>query len=231
MLRRVGVAGLVMGAVLAVAGPAVAHVSISPPTAVKGSDAVLSFNVANESDTASTTQVLLSFPPDHPIAVALVEPIAGWTAKVDTVKVDNPIQTDEGPVTEAVSQVTWSGGKIEAGQFQAFSVSVGLPDDTDSLVFKVLQTYSDGTIVRWIEEAPPGGAEPEHPAPVLTLTAAEGDNGTTATTAPSTPAATKDLAKKDDVDAAKTLGLVGVIAGGLGLVAGVGALAMKRRPR
>lgn len=230
MLRRVGVAGLVMGACLMIAGPAVAHVTISPPTAVKGSDAVLSFNVANESDTATTTQVLLSFPPDHPIAVALVEPIAGWTAKVDTVKVDNPIQTDEGPVTEAVSQVTWSGGKIEAGQFQAFSVSVGLPADTDSLVFKVLQTYSDGTIVRWIEEAPPGGAEPEHPAPVLTLTAAEGDNGTTATTAPSTPAAAKDLAKKDDVNGAKTLGLVGVIAGALGLVAGVGALAMKRRP-
>ena len=35
------------------------------------------------------------------------------------------------------------------------------------MVFKALQTYSDGNVVRWIEEPVDGGEEPEHPAPVL----------------------------------------------------------------
>jgi len=38
-------------------------------------------------------------------------------------------------------------------------------------VFKALQTYSDGAVVRWIEE-PKEGAELEHPAPVLNVVAA-----------------------------------------------------------
>jgi uncharacterized protein YcnI len=228
---RVAVVGLLIGAVVVMAGPAWAHVSISPGSAPKGSDAVLSFNVPNESESASTTEVAIVFPTDHPIAAADVLPIAGWTATVATTPVDKPIKTDEGEVTEAVSRVTWTGGKIEAGQFQQFTVSVGLPADADELVFKALQTYSVGSKVSWIEEETPGGAEPEHPAPVLTLTAA-GD-GATATTAPATTnttPATKDLAKKSDVDSAKTLGALGLIVGALGLIAAIGAFAIKRRP-
>ena len=226
----VSVVGLVIGAVVVLAAPAWAHVSISPGSAPKGSDAVLSFNVPNESEDASTTEVAIVFPADHPIAEAAVLPIAGWTATVATAKADQPIQTDEGEVTEAVSRVTWTGGKIDPGQFQQFTVSVGLPDDTDELVFKALQTYSDGTKVSWIEEETPGGAEPEHPAPVLTLT--EAANATPSTTAPATtnttPAA-KDLAKQSDVDSAKTLGVLGLIVGALGLIAAIGAFAIKRR--
>jgi hypothetical protein len=33
----------------------------------------------------------------------------------------------------------------------------------------VLQTYSNGEIVRWIDPNAPGSAEPEHPMAVLTL--------------------------------------------------------------
>jgi uncharacterized protein YcnI len=226
----VGMVGLAIGAVVVMAGPAWAHVSISPPSAPKGSDAVLSFNVPNESEDASTTEVAIVFPTDHPIAEAAVLPIAGWTATVATVKVDQPIQTDEGEVTEAVSRVTWTGGKIDPGQFQQFTVSVGLPDDADELVFKALQSYSDGSKVSWIEEETPGGAEPEHPAPVLTLT--EAGDGATATTTPATTntaTATKDLAKQSDVDSAKTLGVLGLIVGALGLIAAIGAFTIKRR--
>ena len=233
MLRRFGVVGLVVGAIVMFAGPAWAHVTISPSAAPKGSDAVLAFTVPDESATASTTKIALFFPTDHPIAEALVEPIAGWTAKVATMKVVKPIQTDNGPVTEGVKSVTWTGAGIVPGDFQQFKVSVGLPDDTSSLEFKVLQTYSDGSIVRWIEDTPPGGAEPSNPAPVLTLTAANG--ATPATTAPASGATTTpatlptNLAKKSDVDSAKTLSTVGIIVGALGLVAGLGAIGLGRR--
>ena len=41
--------------------------------------------------------------------------------------------------------------------------------------FGALQTYSDGETVAWNESAAPGSdAEPEHPKPTLTLTAAHG---------------------------------------------------------
>jgi hypothetical protein len=37
------------------------------------------------------------------------------------------------------------------------------------MVFKTLQHYSDGEVVRWIQEPQPNAAEPERPAPVLKL--------------------------------------------------------------
>ncbi len=237
MLRRFGVAGLAMGAVFMMAAPAWAHVEISPSSAPKGSDAVLAFTVPDESDAASTTKIELFFPQDHPIAEALVEPIAGWTANVATVRVAKPIQTDNGSVNEAVKTVTWTGGHIVPGNFQQFKVSVGLPDDASSLEFKVLQTYSDGSVVSWIEDPPAAGAaEPDHPAPVLTLTAA-GDQ-TPATTpsgtgsASTTPASVpSNVATTSDVDSAKTVSYVAIGIGVVGLVLALGAFALGRGPR
>jgi Domain of unkown function (DUF1775) len=43
--------------------------------------------------------------------------------------------------------------------------------------FKALQTYSDGDVVQWIEPTVKGGAEPEHPPPVLKLTKARKSHG------------------------------------------------------
>jgi uncharacterized protein YcnI len=219
-----GTAGL---ALVAAAGPAWAHVEVEPSTATKGSDAVLAFIVPNEKEDATTTQVVVQFPTDHPIAEALVEAIPGWTAEATPFKVTTPIQTDDGPVTTAVKEVTWTatGKGIEAEHFQEFRVSVGLPDDADSLAFPTVQTYSDGSKVNWVQVAPAGGPEPDDPEPVLTLTAGESHGGSTT---PTTPAATSNV-KKSDVDNAKTLAIVGVVVGALGLLAGAGGLARGRR--
>jgi hypothetical protein len=137
-------------------------------------------------------------------------------------------------VTEAVESVTWKGGAIEPGHFQQFVVSVGLPADASSLEFKTLQTYSDGSVVRWIEEAPAGGGEADHPIPTLTLTSGgEGATTTPTTAATSTDSGSgKELATKSDADSAKSLGVIGVVVGALGLVVAIGALVLgRRRPR
>ena len=64
------------------------------------------------------------------------------------------------------------------GQFDLFTVSAGpLPTKPSKLEFKAVQTYSDGTIVRWIEPTVKGTPEPEHPAPTLTLTKATSEHG------------------------------------------------------
>ena len=85
----------------------------------------------------------------------------------------SPSPTDDGTFSDVVTQVTWSGGQIPPGGFDLFPVFGGpLPKNTNKLVFKALQTYSDGDVVRWIQTPVKGAPEPENPAPTLVLTKA-----------------------------------------------------------
>ncbi|WP_446218541.1 DUF1775 domain-containing protein [Micromonospora sp. IBHARD004] len=81
---------------------------------------------------------------------------------------------------------------------------------------EALQTYSDGDVVRWIEE-PTSGAEPEHPAPVLKL--AKKDAATPAA-APVALAATSNDSVKDSNNGT-AYGIAGILLGLAGLVAGL----------
>jgi uncharacterized protein YcnI len=102
-----------------------------------------------------------------------VLPIPGWNAKVDTLTLRTPVETDDGPVDQVVTDITWSAttGGITPGQYEDFEVSVGrVPDRTGNVVFKSLQTYSSGEVVRWIQVADSQDPRPDTPAPVLTLT-------------------------------------------------------------
>jgi uncharacterized protein len=224
-LKRFGVVFAIVAGVVGLASPAWAHVSIKPSEAAKGSFATVAVQVPNETQDANTTQVELVMPEDHPIASVSVQPVPGWQVATETTKPAQPLQSDDGEVTEVVSRITWSGGSIAPGQFQQFLVSMGpLPEDTDTLVFKALQTYDNGDVVRWIEETPASGQEPEHPAPELTLTAASGDEhgGTTETTAASGSAA-DESSSSDDSDsnglaiAALVVGIVAIVVGGAAL--------------
>ena len=173
LTRATAVISATGAAVLLLAGPALAHITVTPASAPAGSAAVLTFHVPNEEATASTTEVDMKIPTDHPIVNLLVEPVPGWTASVKTINLAKPVVTDDGRFTQAVSEVIWSGGKIAPGQFQDFSVSADpLPTGVSSLAFKALQTYSNGDVVRWIDLAAPGQPVPAHPAPLLTLTTA-----------------------------------------------------------
>jgi periplasmic copper chaperone A len=102
--------------------------------------------------------------------------VPGWTVATTKRKLDKPIEMHGSQVSEVVSVITWTASSADAavkpGQFQEFAVSLGpIPSDAKQLVFKALQTYSDGAVVRWIDE-PKEGAEHEHPAPVLNVVAA-----------------------------------------------------------
>ncbi|MEY9860982.1 uncharacterized protein YcnI [Catenulispora sp. GAS73] len=236
---------------VAAASAAEAHVTVNPNTEPQGGYAKVSFRVPNEEANASTTSLEVDIPVDHPIASVSVRPVPGWTATATTSQLATPIKTDDGQVTQAVSKIVWTGGKIDPGQFQEFDVSLGpLPKDTDKIVFKALQTYSDGTVVRWIDVQQPGQPEPGHPAPVLHLTPAAatgtGTNtgtgtttGSTATGAPTTApsvslaadansdtAATAKAAGTSD-SAARTLGIAGLGIGVLGF--GTAIVALRRK--
>ncbi|MGV9449709.1 YcnI family copper-binding membrane protein [Streptomyces sp. NPDC003635] len=227
-------------AVLALSAPAFAHVTVQPEgEAAKGGYAVVDFRVPNESDTASTVKLEVSFPMDTPLASAMPEPVAGWTAKVTKAKLDKPIELHGQKIDEAVSKITWTatGKGVEPGFFQKFPVSMGvLPEDTDELVFKAVQTYSDDEVARWIEVQQEGQDEPEKPAPVLTLSDAseDGHHGSAASEEPSDDASqaaastTAEDAESDSSDTtARVLGVVGIVVGAIGVAYGV--LAGRRR--
>jgi periplasmic copper chaperone A len=212
---------------LALAGTAFAHVTITPGSAAQGSTAELTFKVPNEESSAATVELQLEVPTDHPIAQFLVKPVPGWSVSVKTVKLARPLVTDDGSFASAVSEVTWTGGTIKVGQYQDFSVSADpLPSGVSSVAFKAIQTYSNGDVVRWIDLPQPGQPEPEHPAPVLALTAATSDDGTTPAQAdpPASGSGGSDTT-------AISLGAAGLAAGLLGLAAGGSAWLRSGRGR
>ena len=155
------------GAIVALlAAPAAAHVSVSPSEAEQGSFTTLTFQVPNERPDAGTIAVEINMPEDAVIPFVSVKPVPGFEVEVTRRTLDEPVEAESGEITEVVSTITWTGGPIEPGQFQQFDVSAGpLPDDVDMLEFPALQTYEGGEVVRWIEEVPDGGEEPEHPVP------------------------------------------------------------------
>jgi periplasmic copper chaperone A len=241
--RRLGkIAALVTGIAVAsvwAATAAWAHVTVAAPGVATGdSDATIVFRVPDESDTASTVGLKLQLPTDTPIAGVLVAPQPGWTASITQSKLSKPIETDDGTITDVVSEVDWKaapGAGIKPGFFGEFTVIGGkLPDGVTALAFKAIQSYSDGTQVAWIEQPAPGStAEPEHPAPVLHLSAASGAStpgaSPASSAAPSVSAAPAAATKGASTGAATT----GIVLGAIGVALGAAAalLALRRAPR
>jgi uncharacterized protein YcnI len=226
-LVRAGVALAVAAvAVFGFAAPASAHVTVNPNTATQGGYTKVAFRVPNEKDTADTVKLEVTLPEDNPVASVSVKPVPGWTAAPETTKLKNPIKSDDGDVTQAVTKITWTAGPgaaIKPGQFQEFEVSLGPLPKVNQIVFKALQYYSDGDVVRWIEEPSAGAPEPEHPAPILKLTAAnasaDGDaNATADTTAAAGTSASGDKSSNNGLGVG--FGVAGLVAGLIGLVLG-----------
>lgn len=175
MKKTLIVAGAAL-ALVAIAVPAHAHVTVSAPGAARGgSDQEITFRVPVEEQQA-TVKLTVALPTSTPIASVLVKPVAGWTHTEKTTKLATPINTDDGEITEAISQITWTasaGHGLKPGEFGEFTIIAGQLPDAASLQFSAIQTYADGSTVAWNQVAAPGGtAEPDHPAPVLELPAA-----------------------------------------------------------
>jgi uncharacterized protein len=216
-MQQTKIAVLAAAGALAVPAAAQAHVTLQPKTAVAGAYTVLDVRVPNERDHASTVKVDVQFPDGFP--AASYQPIAGWKVKVIKKKLAKPIQTDDGPITEGIDRMIWTGsktglGKIGPGQFMDLPISVQIPGKPgDTLTFKALQTYTNGEIVRWI-----GAPNSDTPAPQVKVTAASASAAThTGANAP--------VAGGGDDGGASPLAWV---LAGLGVLAAVAAVAFTR---
>jgi periplasmic copper chaperone A len=240
-VRRGAFVGALTLAGLAIAATASAHVTVSPTSLPQGSTAELTFKVPNEESKANTVELQLQIPTAYPIAQVLAKPVPGWTVTEHTVTLAKPLTTDDGTFTSAVDEIDWTGGSIPPGEYQDFQISVDpLPTDTTQLVFKAVQTYSNGDVVRWIDLSTGSDPDPEHPAPVLTLTPATtgAAASSTATAAAAAPAATTATTTTTTSASASTnsssstaLGIAGLVLGAIGAVCGVAALLFVRKTR
>ena len=100
--------------------------------------------------------------------------------------------------------------------------------ESGQMIFKALQTYSDGTVVRWIDEPSTDGTEPESPAPVLKIVpaAAAGSDSAAAATGPTAVAE-----PASDSSGSSGFGIAGLVAGVLALIVAMLAYARAaRRP-
>jgi len=138
---------------------------------------------------------------------------------------------DRDTASGTVRSVTWTAAPaagIPPDQFALFRLSVKLPDQ-ESMTLPATQTYSDGTVVKWDKAPLPDGAEPEHPAPQLTLAAGAGqprhDMAPAAPSVTTPPSAAAGPAASSD-DTARWLGGAALVVAALGVVV---ALATGRR--
>jgi periplasmic copper chaperone A len=230
MSRTSKLAAATAVAALAVPAAAQAHVTVQPNQAAAGAFTVLNVRVPTELDNASTAKVDVKFPDGF--AAARYQNVPGWKVRIVTKKLAQPIQTDDGPITEGVDRMVFArtspGGGIKPGQFQDFPVSVQIPGKAgDKLTFKAIQTYSNGDVVRWI-----GGPAADEPAPQVTVTPATPPAGAPATAARPGAAPTAQTAAASEGDGGTNgLSIAALAIGLVGLVFGAGALAATRRRR
>ncbi len=221
--------------------PAQAHISLHPNTIPAGAFVTLNVRVPGEQAGAYAYKVDMLVPPGF--TEIDTQNVPGWSVKEIVSKLATPIQTDEGPVSEEVSQIVWTGdrsrlGRLENGQFIQFPLSIAMPSDIAgrSLAFKTIQYYSNGKAIHWI--GPPSA---EYPAPTVNITAkggviaevAGGEAGPAPGQTPSGQSAAASAAASASVSkasggASKGLGIAALILGALGLLTGLAALIGKR---
>ena len=133
------------------------HVEVRPKRAPAGSEARLTLEVENERSTSATRRVDVQLPAG--VTSAAGQKLRGWKLRLR-------------PASGAPRRMILTappGSELTGHEASRFRFTIGLPSDGGRrIAFKVLQTYDNGEVVRWI--GPPGASEP---APTLRLTAAK----------------------------------------------------------
>jgi uncharacterized protein YcnI len=145
---RRGLTALLVAITAVASAPAVAGAHIQVIPAIVAPNDPVKFTVVVPGERSdSTSSVELKMPAG--LLPFSYEETPGWTRKLVTAS------------NGAVDRVVWTG-KLPRDGFVEFSFLAGTPEKPGELVFKALQTYADGTVVRWI-----GDPKSEHPAPVI----------------------------------------------------------------
>lgn len=188
------------------AAPATAHVQVRPAHAAPGDPVLWTVLVPSEQETG-TRQVELAVPRD--VLPFSYENAPGWERTLRT-NADGSIRS-----------IVWRGSTAPDG-LATFRFLASTPERAGPIAWKALQTYRDGTLVRWI-----GASGSEHPASVTTISssAARENAGGEGEAAAMADAAPNDETGRDGVDwIGRGLGLAALLA------VTTAALARRRQP-
>ncbi|WP_433287119.1 DUF1775 domain-containing protein [Micromonospora sp. CA-244673] len=199
------------------------------PAQVHQGDAIeLAVVLPEERAGSRTSRIELRMPADAPIGEVYPLSVPDWAPTITTRTLDQPVagihSSELNQVTDSVAWIRMPGG---SGGPARLSLGMGPMPATDKLTFTVIQTYADGTVVRWAD--PPGGA---HPAPTVTLlpslagAAAHAGHGEPVAEAPAEAAAP---ARADDGGPSADLLLGGGLLAGLAGGAAIGWLLSRRK--
>jgi periplasmic copper chaperone A len=229
---------------LALPATASAHVTVRADDAAPSAWSKLTFRVPDESDTAGTVGLTVTFPTDAPFAFASVEPHVGWDVEGARQSLDEPVEAGSCTLDEVVTAITWTAQgdtMIAPGQFDEFEVSVGpLPEEERTVEFPADQLYSDGAVVSWSEPSD-DHSEGSKPSPAFTVGGGDGfggsdsghdDEGSTDDAAEPAPTSSDQVEPQaatsgGDATAARVLAGMALVIGGAGL--GVAAASFRRR--
>ncbi|MEU7751820.1 DUF1775 domain-containing protein [Micromonospora sp. NPDC049101] len=164
--RRIGaVTALAAAGLLLWPGTAQAVDVTTTPTEARQGDAVrLEFTVPEERAGTRTNQIEVRLPADAPIAEVYPMSVNGWAPKISSRTLDKPVAgIHSSGVSTVTTAVTWVRvGESDPGPAR-LALSMGPLPQAERLTFEVVQTYADGTVVRWADAAGP------HRAPALNL--------------------------------------------------------------
>jgi len=221
--RSIALPAAVIGFSALAAGPALAHVGISPSDGAAGEYTVATLSVPHGCDGSATTEVTIKVP-DEVYAVTPTRN-ANWDVKKNLVKLAEPIKDAHGnEITERVDTVVYTAKvPLSDGYRDAFELSFQVPDAAGkTLAFPTVQKCEKGQ-TDWVELAAEGAEEPEHPAPTFAVTEGSGDgHGAAAGESHGEEAKASDAASKG-------LAYTGLGVGVLGLLTGAAALAKGRK--
>ena len=207
MKRSLSAVGAVVGvgAMLALAAPAGAHVVVSPEEVTAGDYETLTVSVPTEKE-IPTTEIRVEVP--EGFLLSGVQPVPGW---------EHAFEEDRGVVTA----VTFSGGEIRPREFQQFLVQAQAPEEPGGYPWKATQTYEDGSVVEWT-----GAPDSEEPASVVEVVSG-GPEESESSPKPSDPSASQQAGGEAEV-LADTGGTSPAVYAGIG-VAGLLASALLAR--
>jgi uncharacterized protein YcnI len=152
-----------------------AHSTADPSEGTAGAYLRTAFRVTHGCKGSPTTAVTIRLPDGVLSAKPMPKP--GWTIEIKSRPLDPPVDSGHGfKIRETVSEVTWTGGRLENAHFDEFVLSMRLPDKPGAtLYFPMVQTCEKGAN-NWTGIPAAGqkwGDLPE-PAPFITLKKAAG---------------------------------------------------------
>ena len=145
-----------IGALSLFAGVASAHVTVGPKETSQGAYEMFTLKVPSEKEDVLTTKIEVQIPED--VNITRFEPKPGWTYE---------IQKDD---SDKITAVTWTaeGEGLSATEFGQFNMNGKVGDKATEIIWKAIQTYSDGSVVEWVE-----AEEANYPASVTVVNPAD----------------------------------------------------------